>query len=285
MGGPDRVLVDPADPTPNRRRIARSLGMLFLIEGTLGEAWLLLPHEGGQPMALILICVLAQLVGVWLRRGAVDEASLWVLKAIVAMATLMAVAACVLSDSTQAGFTFLFLWVTPYAVYFGLRHAALQTGLAVIGLVASRIVIADGHFVIGEMREWLLPAATIIVVSSIVYQLTRDLGHADRERLVSERERAEAETRRAASERERAHREAAMARLGRLALRASDRALLLDETVRVLTETLRVQHCSIIDLPRDSTEMETVAAVGFDQKAGVPADVQRLAGYVLGGDE
>jgi diguanylate cyclase (GGDEF)-like protein len=259
--------------------------MLFLAEGTLGEAWLLLPHDGGQPMPLLLVCVLAQLVGLWLRQGAVDESPLWVLKAIVAMATLMAVAACVLSDSTQTGFAFLFLWVTPYAVYFGLRHAVLQTGLAVVGLVASRIVIADGNFVIGEMREWLLPAATIVVVSSIVYQLTRDLGHADRERLVSERERAEAETRRAASERERAHREAAMARLGRLALRASDRALLLDETVRVLTETLRVQHCSIIELPHDSTEMVTVAAVGFDAKAAVPADIQRLAGYVLGGDE
>jgi diguanylate cyclase (GGDEF)-like protein len=285
MGGPDSVLADPADPTPNRRRIGRSLGMLFLIEGTLGEAWLLLPHDGAQPMPLLLICVLAQVVGLWLRHGAVDEAPLWVLKAIVAVATLIAVAACVLSGSARTGFAFLFLWVTPYAVYFGLRHAILQTGLAVIGLVGSRIAIADGHLVTIEMREWLLPAATIIVVSSIVYQLTRDLGHADRERLVSERERAEAETRRAASERERAHREAAMARLGRLALRASDRALLLDETVRVLTETLRVEHCAIVELPPDSTEMETVAAVGFDAGAAVPADVQRLAGYVLGGDE
>ena len=39
-----------------------------------------------------------------------------------------AVAACVLSDSPRTGFAFLFLWVTPYAVYFGLRHAVLQTG-------------------------------------------------------------------------------------------------------------------------------------------------------------
>jgi diguanylate cyclase (GGDEF)-like protein len=285
MGGSDSVLADPADPTPNRRRIGRSLGMLFFLEGTLGEAWLLLPHEGAQPLSLVFICVLAQAVGLWLRQGAVDEAPLWVLKAIVAMATLMAVAACVLSGSSRTGFAFLFLWVTPYAVYFGLRHAVLQTGLAVIGLVGSRIAIAHGHLVTSEMREWLLPAATIVVVSSIVYQLTRDLGHADRERLVSERERAEAETRRAASERERAHREAAMARLGRLALRASDRALLLDETVRVLTETLRVEHCSIVELRAESTEMDTVAAVGFDPSAPVPADEQRLAGYVLGGDE
>src|SRR6266498_2472174 len=140
MGGHSRVLVDPADPTPNRRHIARSLGLLFLIEGTLGEAWLLLPHEAGETPALLL--------------------------------------------------------------------------------VGARVAIANGQFVTSEMGSWLLPAATIIVVSWIVHQLTRELGRSDRERLVSERERAEAEARRAASERERAHREAAMARLAGLALRA-----------------------------------------------------------------
>jgi diguanylate cyclase (GGDEF)-like protein len=285
MGGPTNVLVDPADPTPNRRRIARSLGMLFLLEGTLGETWLLLPHDAGQTLPLLLVCVLAQVVGLWLRQGAVDEAPVWVLKAIVALATLTAVAGCVFSGSSRTGFTFLFLWVTPYAVYFGLRQAAIQTGLAVAGLVGSRLVIADGQFMTNQLGEWLLPGATIIVVSSIVYQLTRDLGHADRERLVSERERAEAEARRAASERERAHREAAMARLGRLALRASDRALLLDETVRVLTETLRVEHCAILELHSDGADMKAIAGIGFDTGADVPADMQRLAGYVLAGDE
>ena len=79
MGGPSNVLVDPADPTPNRQRIARSLGMLFLLEGTLGEAWLLLPHDAGQTLPLLLVCVLAQVIGLWLRQRAVDEAPVWVL--------------------------------------------------------------------------------------------------------------------------------------------------------------------------------------------------------------
>ncbi len=285
MGGPSRVLVDPLDPTPNRRHIARSLGLLFLIEGTLGEGWLLLPHELGQTVPLIGICVLAQLLGIWMRQGGLDDAPLWVLKAVVTLGTLLAAAGCVFSGSTKTGFTFFFLWVTPYAVYFGLRQAAFQTVLAVLGLVGSRVAIANGHFVTSELGAWMLPAATIIVVSSIVHQLTRELGRSDRERLVSERERAEAEARRAASERERAHREAAMARLGRLALRASDRTLLLDETVRVLTETLRVEHCEILELDPDDTHMEAVAAVGIDVGEQVAADEQRLAGYVLAGDE
>src|SRR4051794_22173947 len=285
MGGPSRVLVDPVDPTHNRRHIARSLGMLFLIEGTLGQLWLLLPHEAGRPLPLVGICILAQVPGVWMRRGGLDLAPLWVLKAMIALGTLLAAAGSVFSGSPTTGFAFLFLWVTPYAVYFGLRQAAFQTVFAVLGLIGSRVALAAGGFDVSQLGGWLLPTATIIVVSSIVYQLTRELGRSDRERIVSESERAEAEARRAASERERAHREAAMARLGRLALRASDRALLLDETVRVLTETLRVQHCSIVELRADSTEMDTVAAVGFDPSAPVPADEQRLAGYVLGGDE
>ena len=284
MGGPSRVLVDPADPTPNRRHIARSLGLLFLIQGTLGEGWLLLPHEARHAQAVVLICVLAQVLGIWMRRGGFDAAPLWVLKAIITLGTLLAAAGCVFTGA-GTGFAFFFLWVTPYAVYFGLRQAAFQTAIAVLGLVGSRMAIADGQFVASQVGQWLLPAATIIVVSSIVHQLTRELGRADRERLVSERERAEAEARRAASERERAHREAAMARLGRLALRASDRALLLDETVRVLTETLRVEHCAIHELQEDGTHMRAVAAVGFANGEDVPADEQRLGGYVLAGDE
>ena len=93
MGGASRVLVDPVDPTHNRRHIARSLGMLFLIEGTLGQVWLLLPHEAGQPLPLVAICVLAQVLGVWMRRGGLDFAPLWVLKAMIALGTMLAAAA------------------------------------------------------------------------------------------------------------------------------------------------------------------------------------------------
>ena len=220
-----------------------------------------------------------------MRRGGLDLAPIWVLKAIVTLGTLLAAAGCVFSGAPTTGFTFLFLWVTPYAVYFGLRQAAFQTALAVLALVASRVALADGRFVTSQLGTWLLPAATIVVVSSIVHQLTRELGRSDRERLLSESERAEAEARRAASERERAHREAAMARLAGLALRASDRALLLDETVRVLTETLRVDHCAIRELQPDGTHMEAVAAIGFEVGAEIPADEQDFAGHVLAGDE
>src|SRR6266496_3546942 len=101
MGGHSRVLVDPADPTPNRRHIARSLGLLFLIEGTLGEAWLLLPHEAGETPALLLVCALAQVLGIWMRQGALDEAPLWVLKATVTLGTLLAAAGYVFSGSTK----------------------------------------------------------------------------------------------------------------------------------------------------------------------------------------
>src|SRR5436190_2393975 len=285
MGGTSRVLVDPVDPTHNRRHIARSLGMLFLIEGTLGQVWLLLPHDAGQPLPLVTICVVAQVLGIWMRRGGLDFAPLWVVKAMIALGTLLAAAGCVLSGSTTTGFAFLFLWVTPYAVYFGLRQAAFQTVLAVLGLIGSRLALAAGGFDVSQLGSWLLPTATIIVVSSIVYQLTRELGRSDRERIVSESERAEAEARRAASERERAHREAAMARLAAPALRATDRTLLLDETVRVLTETLRVEHCAIRELQPDGTHMDAVAAIGFEVGAEVPSDEQRFAGHVLAGDE
>src|SRR4029450_5553537 len=103
MGGPSRVLVDPLDPTHNRRHIARSLGLLFLLEGTLGEAWLLLPHVAGQAVPLVAICVVAQVLGIWMRRGGLDFAPLWVLKAIITLGTLLAAAGWLLSRATRRG--------------------------------------------------------------------------------------------------------------------------------------------------------------------------------------
>src|SRR4029450_13920472 len=144
MGAPSRVLVDPVDPTHNRRHIARSLGLLFLLEGTLGEAWLLLPHQAGWTLPLLGICVLAQVLGIWMRRGGLDSAPLWVIKAIITLGTRLAASGCVFSGSTRTGFAFFFLWVTPYAVYFGLRQAAFQTVLAAVGLVGSRGAGANG---------------------------------------------------------------------------------------------------------------------------------------------
>jgi diguanylate cyclase (GGDEF)-like protein len=287
------VLVDSTDPTPDRRHIARSLGLLFLLEGTLGLAWLALPARvEEQLLPLAAICALAQCVGLWLRRGGADEAPAWAVKALVTFGTLLAAAAYTFSSSTGSGFAFFFLWVTPYAVYFGLRHAALQTALATVMLGVAHMILRDGPLATADLGEWLLPAVTIAVVSSIVRQVTRELGRADRERLVSERERAVAAARRASSERERARREAAMARLGRLALRASDRGLLLDEAVRLLTETLRVEHCAILELSDEGTRMQVVAGVGYGEVAAdaaharaVPEDEQRLASYVLAGDE
>jgi hypothetical protein len=256
--------------------------MLFLIEGTLGELWRCCP-TGGLAVPLVAICALAQLLGIWMRRGGMDFAPLWVLKAIVTLGTLLAAAGCVFSGSTTTGFTFFFLWVTPYAVYFGLRQAAVQTALAVLCVVGPRLAIADGQFVTSELGSWLLPAATIIVVSSIVHQLTRGLGRSDRERIVSESERAEAEARRAASERERAHREAAMARLAVWRCAHRTARLLLDETVRVLTETLRVEHCAI----RVAARRHAHGCRGRDRLRGRRRGPARaaLAGHVLAGDE
>jgi diguanylate cyclase (GGDEF)-like protein len=286
-----RVLVDPTDPTPDRRHIARSLGVLFLLEGTLGVTWVLLPHHGAGHLAPVAaICVLAQLVGLWLGRGGADEAPIWAVKALVTAGILLAAVAYAFSGSTGSGFGYFFLWVTPYAVYFGLRQAALQTALAMLSVGVAHVLLRGGELGAADVGEWLLPAATIAVVSAIVRQVTRELGRADRERLVSERERAEAEAQRAASERERARREAAMARLGRLALRASDRGLLLEESVRLLSETLRVEHCELLELAEDGSRLIVAASVGDGSDAiaartVVPEDEQRLAGYVLAGDE
>ncbi|MGZ6643704.1 MAG: putative bifunctional diguanylate cyclase/phosphodiesterase [Solirubrobacteraceae bacterium] len=285
MEGDPRAPVDTSDPTPDRRHVARSLGLLFFLQGSVVELWLYLTDPAGARIVpLVGLGVLAQALGLWLRGGGLDTGSAWAVRGVIFLGTLLVAFGSVLAGSPASGFAFFFLWAAPYAVYFGLRHAVLQTGLALAALVVTHRALAGDLSLRDSLGEMLLPAATILVVSGTVQQLARELGRADGDRLSSQRDRAEAEARRAASERERARREAAMARLGRLALLASDRALLLNETARVLTETLGVDYCAILELLPDGASLEPVAGIGLDE-LDLGDDQQRVAARVLDEEE
>ena len=252
-------------------------------KGRSAQVWLLLPHDAGQTAAARWrICVLAQVLGIWMRRGGLDYAPLWVLKAIITLGTLLAAAGCVFSGSTTTGFAFFFLWVTPYAVYFGLRQAAFQTVLAVLGLVGSRVALADGHFVTsragrlaaarGDDHRRLARSSTSSRASSAARTASASSpsASAPRPRRGAPPPSASAPTAR------RPWRASP-----RLALRATDRALLLDETVRVLTETLRVEHCAIRELQPDGTPHGRRRRRSASRSAPrCPADEQRFAGHV-----
>ncbi len=249
------------------------------------EGWLLLCRPDGARMgSLVGVALLAQAIGLWLRGGGLDQGSSWSIRAVVSLGTLIVAAGSVLAGTHSGEFGVFFVWIAPYAVYLGLRHAALQTALAVVALVVSARIQSPDLALRDAAGELLLPAATILVVCAIVAELARELGRADGDRLSSERDRAEAEARRAASERERARREAAMARLGRLALLASDRALLLNEAARVLTETLGVDYCAILELQPDGGAVRAVAGIGLEQSE-LGEDQQRLARRVLDEEE
>jgi diguanylate cyclase (GGDEF)-like protein len=280
-----RAPAEATDPTPDRRHVARSLGLLFFLQGTMVELWLYLNDPpGARQVPLVATAVLAQAIGLWLRGGGLDMGASWAVRLVICLGTLIAAFASMLAGGPKSGFSLFFLWMAPYAVYFGLRHAALQATVALGALVVTQRALAGDLGPRELAGQLLLPAATIVVVTLIVQQLARELGRADGDRLSSERERAEAEARRASSERERARREAAMARLGRLALLASDRVLLLNETSRVLTETLGVEYCAILELLPDGRSVKLVGGTGLTDEV-LLADQQRLARNVLEGDE
>src|SRR5919107_681272 len=179
-----------SSPAPDRRRVARSLGLFF---------------------------VCAPALGVLLIRGAGDRAPVRVLKGLLTLATVFIAGMCVISGSTQTGFAYLFLWATPYAFFFGRRHAIAQGVIAAVGLVGAHALV-DGNPLSGPgIDDWLIPVATLVVVGGMMHRLIGELGRAGLERLRSERERAELEAGRASSEAERAPPEAAVRRPGRLA--------------------------------------------------------------------
>jgi diguanylate cyclase (GGDEF)-like protein len=255
----------------------------------VAELWLVLhdaPPAGVR--TLLAVCVLAQVFGALLLRGALDRAPQWGLKGLLTLATVLVSVLCVLSGSTDNGFAYLFLWSTPYSFFFGLRHAIAQGALAALALVGVRAFMDGGPLAGTHMDDWVIPVGTLVVVGATVHRLTTELGRVDRERLRSEHERAELEAARAASERDRAQREAAMGRLGRVALRAADRDELVAEAVAILTETLEARHCAIVELVEGGERVRLAAGAGSVTEAVDPDDLpvedRLLTGWVLAGE-
>jgi diguanylate cyclase (GGDEF)-like protein len=281
----------PSHPSVDRRRVARSLGMFYLAGPAVAEIWLLTTTGAGAAVVpLLLSCLLAQTLGVLFMRGVLDRAPVWVLKALLTLATIIVGGMSLLSGSTASGFTYLFLWATPCAFFFGLRHAIVQVSFAAICLVGVHGLVEGGTLLeIADDGDCLLPLATLGVVGTMVHRLTSELLRADRERSRNERERVELEGRRSTAERERARREAAMGRLGRIALRATDRQELLDEVVAVLQDTLRVEECTIHELVGGGERVRLAAGAGAVSRVAdvehLPVDDRLLTGWVLAGEE
>jgi hypothetical protein len=273
----------------DRRRVARSLGLFYLCAPAMAELWLITDGWAPSALQLLLTCVLGQALGVLLLRGGGDRAPVPVLKGLLTLATIFVTGLCLFSGSTHAGFAYLFLWATPYAFFFSLRHAIAQGAIAAVALVAAHAALDGAPLALDHIDDWLIPVMTLVVVGAMVHRLMGELGRAGRERLRNERERAELEAARAASEGERARREAAVGRLGRMALTASDRQALLDEAVAILTETLAVEHCAIFELVEGGDRVRLAAGAGVSSDQPDPEDLpdedRLLTGWVLSAEE
>ena len=278
-------------PGPDGRRVARSLGWFYLGAPLVAEVWA--AARAPRPahlVALLGICALAQVLGALLARGSADDAPAAVLKGLLALASVFVAALCVVTGSTGNGFAYLFLWATPYAFVFGLRHAVAQGAFAGLLLIGAHDLVDGDPLLAANIDHWLIPMTTLVVVGAMVHRLTNELGRADSERVRSERERAELESGRARSQAERARREAAMGRLGRMALRVADRQALLDEAVALITATLDVEHGAILELEAGGERVRLAAGAGraVDPQCDpeeLPAEDRLLTGWVLAGEE
>jgi hypothetical protein len=250
-------------PGPDRRRVARSLGWFYLCAPLMAEVWVAgRAARLHDVMGLLAICVLAQLLGAALARGLADDAPAAFLKGLLTLATAFVAGLCFSSGSAGSGFAYLFLWATPYAFVFGLRHAIAQGAFAAVLLIGAHDYVDSDRLLAVDVDHWLIPVATLVVVGAMVHRLTSELGRAHSERVRGERERAELESGRAASEAERARREAAMGRLGRMALQVADRGALLDEAVALITGTLGVRHGAILELTAGGDRVRLAAGAG-----------------------
>jgi diguanylate cyclase (GGDEF)-like protein len=278
-------------PAPDRRRVSRSLGWFYVCAPATAEAWLALQTDRpAHTPALLVICVLAQLLGVLLVRGAADVAPAGVLKGLLALSSVLVAGLLLVSGNDGLGFAYLFLWATPYAFVFGLRHAVAQGALAAALIIGVHDYVDHDPLLGIDVDHWLIPVVTLVVVGAMVHRLTSELRHADGARLRIEHERAEVESGRAASEAERARREAAMGRLGRIALRVPDRQALLDEAVAIVMDTLDIADAAILELVEGGDRVRLAAGSGAAVDPGADPESlgtedRLLTGWVLAGDE
>jgi diguanylate cyclase (GGDEF)-like protein len=278
-------------PAPDRRRVSRSLGWFFVCAPATAEVWFALQTDRPAHVpTLLALCALAQVLGILLVRGAADDAPAPFLKGLLALSSILVAGLLFVSGPAGLGFAYLFLWATPYAFVFGLRHAVAQGALAAALLIGVHDYVDHDRLLSVGDDHWLIPVVTLVVVGAMVHRLTSELRRADGERLRIEHERAEVEAGRAASEAERARREAAMGRLGRVALRVPDRDALLDEAVAIVTETLGIADCAILELVEGGGRVRLAAGTG----AAVDADAdpetlgtedRLLTGWVLAREE
>jgi diguanylate cyclase (GGDEF)-like protein len=271
--------------------VARSLGWFYLGAPLAAETWMAVEApRTDQLVPMVAICVLAQVLGGVLVRGREDAVPEPLLKALLTLASVFVAGLCAASGEPGSGFAYLFLWATPYAFYFGRRHAIVQGAFAAVLLVGAHSYVDGDPFVAADVHQWVIPVATLAVVGAMVHRLTSELGRADSERARSETERAELAAGRAASEAERARREAAMGRLGRMALRVPDRQALLDEAVALITDTLGIADGAVLELTAGGDRVRLAAGAGA--AIAPDADPERLpnpdrllTGWVLAGDE
>ena len=163
-------------PAPDRRRVSRSLGWFYLCAPAMAEVWLAFqdPAPAHVP-ALLAICVLAQALGVLLVRGVADDAPAAVLKGLLALSTVLVAGLCLVSGANGTGFAYLFLWATPYAFVFGLRHAVVQGVFAAALLIGVHDVVDADPLLGVDVDHWLIPVVTLVVVGVMVHRLTSEL--------------------------------------------------------------------------------------------------------------
>ena len=88
--------------------------------------------------------MLAQALGAALLRGALDGAPAWALKGLLTLATCSSPACACSAARATAGFAYLFLWATPYAFFFGLRHAVAAGPCSPPWRSSARTPLLDG---------------------------------------------------------------------------------------------------------------------------------------------
>ncbi len=144
----------------SRREMARALGLLYVVGGTLALVWLMLPHEpAGADRLTALVAVVALIFGTVV--AVAGRASTTVSHLGIGLIQLVIAVAYVGQGAPEGDARFYFIWATPYAAfYFGTKAAAAHT-------VWTGIVLAGSLAVMRPETHRFAPSVYLITMGTV----------------------------------------------------------------------------------------------------------------------
>jgi signal transduction histidine kinase len=181
---------------PDSATMVRALGLLYIGGPSVAVVSLILPHSRATDVTGTWVLIVLAYAMVPVLFTQYQRLPPLAVSGVIAFANCLVSLVIFFNHDASSAYSFLYLWVTPFAmVFFSTRHALAHVGFAAVAYaIVLAVLVHDGQAAPGSAQaaRWMHTIAALLVIALLVRALDRSL----RENLV----RIEEERRRRALE-------------------------------------------------------------------------------------